>query len=206
MTQLSVAAGLNQLKIMNERIKRASDAQFVGMRQNGRLSSSNLSVQKFSDQAKANLASAQALIQNWAELKTKIIESNARTAVTIGKNTMSVASAVELKSSIEHHEALLRQLSTQFTQYSTGVERSNAQVRLRAEDIASKTLVGVDKANEQYVGLVETIYRQNEAELIDPTGAENQIKGLTEFIEEFKANVDLALTASNVVTMIEVSF
>lgn len=205
MTTMSVAAALNQKKILADRVAKARATTFVNVRQHGRVPGF-ATPKGFEDQARANFASIKALLSNLSELKAKIVESNAHTFVTVNGEKMTVAAAIELKTSIQMHKDLLTTMTAQWTNANALVSRQNDKLQSDTETQVAKVLTGVDKASEQYLSMVNAAVAQNKVELLDPIKIEREIEQLDAYIQGFEAEIDLALTTSNVVTMIEVSF
>ncbi len=206
MQKLSIAAALNQFKIIKDRIEKAMDTQFVGVQQNDRVNGYNGRV-PFQDQARAGYQSVLQLMANYTELKAKVIQSNATTNVTVAGVTMTVAQAIERKHSIATQQSLLARLVGQFTAASGIVARDYARVVADADGRAVDYFGGkVDKKASEFEEFVQGFITRNAPKLADPIGIETQIERHTRETQDFLAEVDLVLTSSNVVTIIEVSF
>lgn len=201
--QISVAGALNKLKVINARIADAQAQPFAGMAVQGRVGS--VSESKFVADATMNLQRVQQLINNRNQLKAKIAESNARTTVTIAGVTMSVASAIEHKSGVEIQETLWRTLNAQLQQGQRQVEGMNTKLQAQAEQEAGR-LYATAEDKTGYEQFVSTFVAQRVARLAAPRDFEVIVSRIGAAIQQFKADVDLALTTSNVQTLIEVDF
>ena len=122
---------------------------------------------------------------------------------------MTVAEAIERKTSIQYDELLLDKMKNQYVAATSIVERENNRVDAQLDELIA-TLVGKDsqkKLSEDDQRNVEIPYRKaNEYELVDPLNLNDKIKKLEAEIDDFKSNVDTALSISNATTFVEVDF
>ena len=143
-------------------------------------------------------------------IKKAVVLSNAKTKVKIHGTEYTVAEAIELKNhGIEFEELLLRELQEQY-------QKAQKEIFLRNGD-------DLEKRAEQYVigcfGSKETktdsdilektkqeFIKNQTYELVDPNEILKKIEKLESDIAEFKAEVDAALSTSNAVTLIEVTY
>ena len=204
MAKITVADALVRIKTIKVRIVNEQKVAFVAINDGGRIAGFK-NAGEFSIIVQAGMQSVTALIRNYSRLKSAIVESNARTVVQIGKESMTVAAAIERKTSIQQEKDFLGLLAAQWTQVRRTVDTMQMKVQQQAEQQAL-ALYGnkADKTGEDFMKFVDLYVRNNGAAIIDPLGLEQIVKQLTLNIQEFEANVDLALTTSNVMTEIEV--
>ncbi len=160
--------------------------------------------EEFEDQAKADYTSIQDLIKRRDVIKTRIVESNAVTKVRIGDKEMTVAEAIEKKTSIQFQQQLFDNLKFQFGDKNTRIERANIDVADRIQRSFEVNL-GKDGAKikpEDYANISKPILEENEWKLIDPLDIKKVIEKIETEIEEFKLNVDFSLSESNAKTEI----
>ena len=163
------------------------------------------SFEEFKKQASSSLESIQELINFRANLKSAIVRSNAMTTVKIGKTEMTVAEAIERKNSIELEMNLLKVLKNQFTISTSRRDEMNEQVHRQLERLVDSSFGGKEKVEkDDYDNIAGPFLKINECKLVDPLKVEGVIDDLEEKIEDFLANVDVALSESNARTMIEV--
>lgn len=203
---LSVAGALIELKLLEKRIARANNGVFLTLKKGKDLPVGYKDESELEKAVKANYQSAKDLISLRNTIKSKIVLSNATTEVMVGKQKMTVAEAIERKGSISNEYALLNSLKNQYQNVSNELTRYNNNVRGKADDMAEAFLGrDTDKStkdeSKQYG---DNYYASNEGKLIDPIGILSAITELENSIEEFEANVDLALTTSNAKTEFEV--
>lgn len=161
--------------------------------------------EKLRKDIKSNFQSVTDLIHRRSHIKSAIVESNAATKVTIDGVEMSVADAIERKSSIEYEKRLARELQKQYSSAFLEAARENKKVDLRFDDIL-KQLVGSDKSqiSDEHRIIAETFRKNNQVEVLDPIDLRKVIASIEEHISYFEANVDVALSISNATTFIEV--
>jgi hypothetical protein len=129
--------------------------------------------------------------------------SNAITKVTICGKEMTIAEAIETKSSIKHLENLLNRLKSQYAQATKNVESLNDKVR---RDLESKTKMSGDK-DESKIDLTEfstTYVDLHGVKLYDPIKITSKIDEIENYITGFKSEVDFILTEKNSTTLIDV--
>src|SRR5690606_32773454 len=125
------------------------------------------------------------------------------TKVTICGKDMTVAEAIETKSSIKHLENLLNRLKAQKSQSVRTIESLNERVR---RDLENKTKMTAEK-DETKIDLVEfsnTYMKMHGVELYDPINIAKKIEEIEEHVTQFKSEVDFVLTEKNSTTKIPV--
>lgn len=205
MRTMTVTEGLVELKTLDKRINKARENVWVTC---GKKKSDEVQGIKKADieQAiKANYESILDLMENRAKIKSAIVKSNAETELTVGGERMTVAEAIERKTSIEYDKALLSRMATQYEFAKTQIDTQNHALEGSIEKMTQR-LSESDKQNlaTEQKALAEAYMKDNEWGFVDPLDISTKIKDLDEQIDNFEANVDTALSLSNAVTMIEV--
>lgn len=209
MATMSVTRALSELKLLDARINRAiSEAEVVSFQVGKKKINGHITPEEFKNKAKSHLDSVRSLINRRNEIKSKIVESNAKTVVTFpsGKE-MTVAEIIERKTSIQYDKNWLYTLRSQYNNAITKVNRLNDQSKEKLEE-RIKNYFGKEgtKGKEDEVELITKNFNaENEAILIDPIKVKDVIDKLTSEIEEFENEVDFLLSESNTRTDIEVS-
>lgn len=204
-TKISVTRALAQIKSLNAKIQRATVAPFIALAVGGKPQNFTGNTQEVEVLLKANLQSVQDLIEQRDKLKVAIVKSNAVTTLEVSGKKYTVAGAIEHKGSIEFMVALANQLQAQSRQAIQQVERANADVEKRLEQL---TLAAAGKDRkvdpDELAAIRDPFIKNNAATILDPSKIQEVTAKLLEEIEEFKLNVDFALSESNAVTLIEV--
>lgn len=206
--KISITEALCELKLYDSKITKAvTNAKYIGATKK---SSDKVGVIKrdtFEANAKSGYQSVTDLISNRNKLKSAIVQSNAITEVEVAGNKMTVAEAIERKSSIEYDETLLIELKRQYATATDTVLKENKKVDTQVDKML-ETFMGKDSdkkiGKDDQDSIVEPYRIKNEFELVDPLDLLTEIQKLENDIEEFKANIDICLTLSNSTIFIEI--
>lgn len=203
MRRMTVTEGLAELKLLDERIKKAIAKDFVWSGKKSAITSETTREHKALSESA--YASAADLIENRKKIKSAIVQSNAITMVTVGTKVMTVADAIERKSSIEYDKMLRDTLVRQYKFSEKNVLENNDRVQDKIdsmlEKIASSASADIESAQKV---MSEAYLANNGWEIIDPIEALAKAEALDHEITAFERDVDVALSVSNAVTFIEV--
>ena len=207
MSEITVTEALKELKTLDARItKQTSDATFATFVIGGKLPVGQGTEDQFRTKATGSLKSITDLIARRNAIKTAIVASNATTNVTIGGVTYTVAGAIEHKASIGYKQKLVKYMGIQLLKTLREIESQNVQVQ-RNLDSHITTILGKDakdKGGDEVETFTKNYLAKNEAKIVDPINAKEQIDALEAEIEGFLANVDTQLSISNATTQIVV--
>ena len=208
--KMSITRALNEVKLLDAKIqKKINESSFVSCKMNksAKLADGVTTPEEFMQLAKSNMQSILDLTNRRKDIKTKIVQSNANTEVEIAGIKMTVADAIERKSSIEIDRSLLNRMKSEYRAVTGYIAQRNQQL----EDKVSKlvdSLVGSDKKDANMVKTAEELAqntRDNESYVIlDPLNLLKSIETLEQEIMEFESNVDFVLSESNSITSIEI--
>ena len=155
--------------------------------------------------AKALVQRVQALLDRRRAIKRAIVLSNASTRVTVAREEMTVAEAIEMKNFIAYYEAILDTMQSAYTQTRSQYEKAQAKIKERLDKLALEVLGKNEAVNsEQYQSLVDSFMARESVELLDPTNISKEIETRMIFIEEFKSTCDRVLSISNATTTVEI--
>jgi len=198
MSSISITRALVELKTLDSRIQKKIDTS-VYVSYKGQFHQPADGVKD----ALANFQSANDLIERRKKIKSAIITSNATAKVTICGQEMTIAEAIETKSSIRHKKNLLAVLKAQYGNSVNTVEAINGRVR---KDLENKSSRDGDKEKQQ-MSLEEfskTYINLHGVELFDPLKVSQKIEQLEQYIIQFEQEVDYILSERNATTLIEV--
>ena len=204
MREMTITEGLVELKLLSSRIeKEINMSEWIWSVKT--IDCTEESSVPYEDKAKAAYQSIRDLIEERNKIKSALVKSNATTMVKVGKKEMTVAEAIERKSSIGYEQKLLMRWKTVYANAVNRVDTENVRVQNRIDQMLSQLVVN-DKSDiaEAQKAVTETYIAQNGWMVYDPLNLEDKIKKLDEDIDDFLKNVDLALSLSNAVTHIEV--
>jgi len=142
------------------------------------------------------------LMSRRVKLKSAIVTSNANTKIRVCGMDLTVAEAIELKSSIKNYKSLLSQMRRQYGDSVNSIERENARARTTLENSLSRSNEDKDKINvaeysRQYM-------KVHGVKLFDPIKVQDKIEELDKFVTEFESEVDFVLSERNATTLIEI--
>lgn len=206
---ITITQALSELKVLDSRIRSATKSLvLVAAKRKSETTIGGRSVEKFKQEEKSKLQQIEKLIENRSEIKRKVIKSNAETNVTIAGVTMTVAEALEYKSSIGYKIELRDRMNASL---SDAIKRENLLKDELERKISSMTESAMQASGSTSKsdgsGIVEMITQlQNNMtpDFIDSVdgGLQAKVEALDVQIDEFISNVDIAITISNASTII----
>lgn len=196
--KMTITRGLVQLKLLDKRIQKATTESFITYKVGDE-------VHNPKSTPESALQSVEDLTTQRAKIKSAIMTANAVTEVTIGEETMTIAEAIEKKSTIVYMIDLHKSMTNQLRRTKADVEGINHVAQQRLDGLL-ETNFGKDmKAREGEIkSITDAFNTSNKAELVDPADLEAKIGILWNKIEEFKSEVDLSLSEINAVTEIDI--
>ena len=208
MEKMLVTQALNELKTLDARINRAiNNSNFVvSAKICEKNVNSNMSKEDFIAKAKSDLQSIDDLIKRRKNIKTAIVSSNALTKVNVAGVEMTVASAIERKTSIEYEKNLLSRMKAMYANSLQKVNLKNAEMEASIEKLVATAYGKDSKVNikpEDYSSIADPYKEKNEWALVDPINIVDEINKREEEIDAFVAEVDSCLQVSNCTTYIE---
>ena len=207
--KMSVHAGLGELKKIKQRLNsNISYGTYIGSKKKAanKVLDTDYTVEEFNTKVKAEMQSIEDELRNFTNIKNAIVISNAITKVTVGNNEMTVAETIEMKKLIEYKETLLSVLKRKRNNVFSNVASKNERVEENLDNqLASLGIKDKNsKASDDLAPFMEQYRLQNSYEVIDPLKIDELIAKLETEILDFKTNVDVALSESNALTMIEI--
>lgn len=207
--KITINKALTDLKLLDKKIEKLEcSIQCVGLKSNSseKIEKSLKTVKDFQNSAIADYQKLIDLIARYNKLKNLITISNAITQVKIGKETMTVAEAINKKYTIGYEKNLLETLIRQYSEVKTLYENK----MVKTNDRLDKEVVGVfgkegKTTDTKNIEAFKTAFlNRNGYEIIDPLDIDKKIKEMTEKIDDFESNIDNALSVSNATTYIEI--
>lgn len=204
--QMSITRALAELKLLDKKIEKATrQGLFVSTAVGKKPVKGYKTNEEFEQTATSQYQSVLALIKRRQVIKSAIVQSNATTVVEIAGVKMTVAEAIERKTSITYEQELLRKVSLDFYQANDRAETENERVKHRLDQLLEANFGKDAKAKDTEVeAIAKPFLEQNETKVIDPIGARKEIEKLQESIDNFLTEVDFVLSESNTITKIEI--
>tara|TARA_R100001163_G_C5068138_1_gene207985 strand:- start:1631 stop:2317 length:687 start_codon:yes stop_codon:yes gene_type:complete len=202
---ITVTRALVELKTLDKRIQQLiKDSIFVSFQ--GQLRKPDARAKN----AQSSYDRIRDLMNRRVKLKSAIVTSNASTRIHVCGMDLTVAEAIEMKSSIKNYKGLLNKMRQQYGDAVSTVEVENQRARSTLENSLSRgngrgNNSGDDRLNEINVSDYSLQYmRVHGVELFDPIKLEDKIEGLEKFITEFESEVDFVLSEKNATTYIAI--
>lgn len=206
--EMSIHRALSELKLLDAKIQKGLRNQFIGSKKKSdeKVSQTGSITSMFEAKALSEYQSLQDLIRRRAMIKSKIVESNAKTQVTIAGERYTVAEAIEHKNTVAYLESLLRELKSQYNSVVSYVNNYNSTTEYEINSEIDR--MNQSKANplqgDQLSAYVELQHAMRDMEVVDPLHLSGEIDKLETYIMDFKNEVDYILSTSNAVTLITV--
>ena len=210
MKTMSVTRALAELKRLDDRIQTAIvQYEFIsvtiGKGDKQKLhGQNNKSVPQAVAEFQSNRDKLQSMLNEREAIKAAIVKSNAVTQVTLGKRTLTVAEAIELKRSIKTKRELCSYVKSQIVSANTLVTIANE--KLNAEIETNMTAIyGADKGKvdpSAYESVAKPKKEIKEAAILDPLKTSDWVKELEEEISLVESELDFTLSESNAKTEI----
>lgn len=197
--QISITRALNELKLLDKRIsKHIQSSVFVTHEVNKKVNAKVFT-------PKEDLQSINDLIQRRQIIKSKIMESNAITKVTIAGKTMTVVEAIELKESIKYKKELRDRIAHQVRRARKEIEDINEVAQGRLDSLLQANFGKESKTKDSEMEAISKPFlERNEAKELDPLGIDSVYEKLENEIDDFENEVDFVLSESNSLTKIEI--
>ena len=206
MRTMTITEALVELKLLDKRIAN-SDMQdwcIIQLKQEKKTMAGE-TVEEYEQETKARFQSVKDLITERANIKKAIVKSNADTVVEVGDLKMTVAEAIEYKTSIEYEKRLLQSLRRSKAAAEKGKISHEARLDREVSNVIGKLAEsGKDNLSEEQKNFTESYRQMNEAVIIDPIDIDKQISELETKIDSFEQNIDVTLSVSNATTFIEI--
>lgn len=204
--EISVSRALVELKTLSSRIEKLiENFTPVDIVVNNKLKTGK-SRNDFESDVKAGFQQISELISNRDKIKSAIVVSNASTNVTINDKVMTVAQAIERKSSILHEKNFLTSSRNKLVKAMQVVDHVNQQAQDRLDRLLESTF-SKDSSKvkaDELESVAKPFMSRNEASLVDPLNIDKILQGLDETITKFESEVDIVLSESNARTVITI--
>ena len=206
MERVTIHRALSELKLIGARIQKGiDDLTPSGIVQKDKLVNGVYKRDDFEKKARESFQSTIDLIDRKNKIKSAIVKANGETKVTIAGVSMTIADAINFKTSIVHKKALIDSLRKKHNQSKSHLEKNNTTVESNALGLAQAALgkKEVKIGDNDAQAVMEPYLKANIFELVDPIGVEDKIASMEKKISDFEAEVDAVLSEINAITIIE---
>ena len=208
--RMNVHKALCELKILDERIRKViMDCEVVGVKKVAANMVGSQTVEDFKIAQRAAYDKAVDLIRRRTAIKRAVVLSNAVTKVVVCGEEHTVAEAIEMKNhGMENKEALRNRIASRTRGAEDNAILANNDAERRADMYMKDLVGGKDVKSDEIKTIREGYLAGLLVEVIDPLpgGAKKILKDLSDEIDGFMVEVDSALSTSNALTEIEISY
>lgn len=215
---MTIHRALVELKTIGKRIDDAIySANFCTAIKHGAKLVEGRRMEDYLNDATAAYDKVSDLIARYNAIKSAVSKSNAVTAVEIGGKVYTVAEAIAMKQhGMEFWTSLRDTIKEQLNDATVQIQQNNVRLDSQADEFISNVYGGkevtkviepaaIDQARKSYI-------ESRQYELVDGlaskkgASAQDTVKKLDDMISAFENEADSALSVSNAVTTIEISY
>lgn len=210
--KMNIHKALCELKTLDDRIDaKKSGVKFVFANKHCNTKVNGLPIADVCGEIKAAYQSINDLIARRSAIKRAVILSNASTKIFVGGKEYTVAEAIEMKNNgIPMQRRFLEKIATDNERARREAENANGErLEMRAAEYIrsiygnSTDLRGM---NEEMRKTQDDFIAAQTVEIVDPIKAADEIARLSDEINSFIVDIDSALSVSNALTEIEISY
>lgn len=204
---MSLHRALAEIKLLDKRITQGyNNTDFVTYQIGSEKPKKYASVEEFNQKATSALQSVFDLVKRRNEIKSKLILINATTKVKVGSVEMTIAEAIERKSSIDYERGILIELKRQLALVNNHIELEHKSMLNRLDQRITADLGSKDRKEnvKEVEEITEAFLKRYQPNLVDPIGIREKIAELEASIDEFETNIDYVLSEVNATTFIEI--
>lgn len=208
--KMNVHKALAELKILDDRIIKAiNSVEACISNKHSNTKVKGVDIKVYTGVMKSSYDKATDLIKRREAIKRAVVLSNAVTKVTVADKEYTVAEAIKMKNHGMDFKKLLKQkIKKQYDAAMAQIITENGKL----EDKAENYVVGLygskegKTSTEEFTKTREAYIEAQTMELVDPIGVLKEMEDLETEIAEFTAEVDAALSVSNSLTEIEITY
>lgn len=208
--KMTVHKALAELKTLDDRINsEITGSIFVKANRHNNTKIFGKSVEDFRADTTSSLQSVMALIERRNAMKRAVVLSNAVTKVEIGGVEYTIAEAIEMNNhGMENWIDFRDFLRDQYSSVKRMVESENGEKLANACENYIQTMFGSkDKINNPDIETARKMYMDSHSyDVVTGFNIEEIISVITKKIDDFKAEIDSALSVSNALTVIEFEY
>ena len=209
--KMTVHKALCELKTLDSRIQKAiGESVFVFANKHSNNKVSGMGIGEYSAEIKAKYQSVCDLLARRDAIKRAVTLSNASVKVTIGGKEYTVAEAIEMKNhGIPLEQMLLKKLDGDNKKARRLSDENNGEIlEMRADEYVKSLYGNVDMkgASEEIKKVRADFISAQTMEIVDPIGIASEMERLDEEITTFVVEIDSALSVSNALTELEISY
>lgn len=209
---MTLTKALSELKLITKKIEqKISDSSFIDVKV-GTSSQKTLSgrvITEFKEKAKSDYDSVNAMLVRRAAIKRALVVANAQTKLKVAGKEMTIAEAIEYKTSVVLERALLAQMEIQIasaTRHFVNADNKFKAEVTKAENYNVSNEISDSARNSMREAMRDTAAETHSPDYVDPLALREVVDKLKDKIDNFEAEVDVALSVVNATTGITVEY
>ena len=213
--KMTVHKALSELKIIDSKInKLINGATYVMAVKHSATKINGVAITDYKKKMISDYDKVVSQIKRKNALKRAVVMSNAVTKVTINGEEFTVAEAIEMKNhGMEFNKKLLSAMTysndgalSELNKY-TGENMEKKAEQYVLNFLGTQGSKDKSKLESEEIKLIRKTYIENNTyDLLDPLNISEKMETLSEMIDSFMTEVDAALSVSNALTIIEVTY
>ena len=204
--KMTVHKALCELKTLDARIQKSiQQGTFVFANKHSNNKVAGVSIGTYSEEIRAAYQSAKDLIARRDAIKRAVTLSNATVKVTIGGKEYTVAEAIEMK----NQQLLLKKLDNDNRRARLEADKNNGDMlEMRADEYVKSLYGNVDMkgASDEIKKVRADFIAAQTMEIVDPINITTELTTLEKEINDFVVEIDSALSVSNALTELEITY
>lgn len=204
--EMTLTRALNEVKMLEKKIYDLtnSGAKWVALSKNEKVQSFQ-DIAAFKAYVLANKQSAESMISRRNTIKSKLLEANNKTTVTIAGKVYTIAEAIDRKAFLQAEILLLNQIRHNVAQTSAEFDMEQRKLDEKVQVLVSTALQGDGKKDATLVAAIEKNYKDNNRIVVeDPASITSWVQSRVEEVSEFQNEIDFVLSEINAITKIVV--
>ena len=209
--KMTVHKALCELKTLDDRIKKCiNGTSYVFANKHSNTKVSGMSVAAYCDEIKSAYQRTTDLIKRRDAIKRSVVMSNAVTKVQVGGKEYTVAEAIEMKNhGIPLKQLLLKKLDNDNRRARLEADKNNGDtLEMRADEYVKSLYGNVDMkgASDEIKKVRADFIAAQTMEIVDPINITTELTTLEKEINDFVVEIDSALSVSNALTELEITY
>lgn len=208
--QMTIHKALCELKVLDDRIQKAArGCTYVLANRHSNIKIAGQTIDDIKKDIVSAYQSVEDMIKRRNAIKRAVVLSNATTRVNVNGVDMTIAEAIDMKNhGMDGYKTILAMMGAQLASSLKLIETNSGEpLQKKAETyvmgmLGSKEKVDSDVAKK----MTEEYISANSYDLIDPINAKETMASLDALIAGFESEVDAALSVSNAITQITVTY
>lgn len=209
--KMTVHKALCELKTLDARIQKGIQQNpFVFANKHANSKVAGVNVGDYCNEIQASYQSVNGLIARRDAIKRAVTLSNATVTVIIGGKEYTVAEAIELKNhGIPLRQMLLKKLDSDNRRARMEADKNNGDVlEMRADEYVKSLYGNVDMkgASDEIKKVRADFIAAQTMEIVDPIRVTEEMARLEKEINDFMVEIDSALSVSNALAELEITY